>query len=322
MDASDDRRVVEFLNFTSSLGTTVFWGLDNLNTITREINSLMRNLQHSCDFLIKMDTDEFLVMINSTKLPVSHSEILPYLDKLKTNGSRLRVGFDMMSSPTLHVCCRNISEPLTTTEFQSPRKNEALKGFFTAWTFKSVDLGAHGGSVLGDFQSLPPQVTRLGLAHYHWLCYDQLQLNNRKALLSHSYLKNLKSDYRLQIGSLEKHLGRASGHKVKDYLNHLKNPMKSREEYYTEKPHGEHQFHVRTKPYLNWTDIRDVVRANDVWGFSEDPCRAASLSYLEELGQQGVANETVNSAWNHFITMGMAEGKLWPGVPCASMCKS
>ena len=320
LDGSDDERVLGFLQSLDAHGVTVIQGLNSLNTIDEEINTLMKNLQHSCDFLLKMDTDEFLILIGTNDLPAPHSEIPVYLNQLQTTGSLLRLGYDMMSSPSQALCCRNISDVTTNTNFQAPRHNPALKVLLNAWTFASVNLGAHTGVTLSEFAHFPARITRLGIAHFHWLCYDQVQINNRKALLSHGFLKANVAD-RLQIGLLRHRVGGTSGHKAVSYLQHLEDPVRSRKDYYSDGSHNEHKWHVRTRAFLNWSDIAEVVHAESL-RFGQEvvfDCEVAARRYVEEFSDQ-LPGVTERTAWEHFVSRGRKEGLLWPGELCSGMC--
>ena len=304
IDGSTDRRVKRFLENSKIQGVNIFESSSNLNNILMDVNSIMNDLKNSSDYLIKLDTDEFLVLFNSSGLPVSPRFIRGYLNTLSTTGSILRIGYWMRSRVSESICNRSLSLPETNPSFMKVHpetSTRAGKSFFSAATFHSVDLGSHTGKLISPFDKMKRVVTNLGVAHFHTQCYDMWQGNNLKAALSHEFFKK-EDSFEVRKKKLKPHLRGVSLHKAKGYLDHLENPIENRARYYKSNSEVSHF----------WSGIEDVLKEFH-HGETSISCNDASVHYLAD-------NEDVKrsgrSPWEHFVSHGLREGRLWLGEPC------
>lgn len=240
---------------TGHLRTHVFpsgnMSLDGVNAVIQE---LLSNLRHSADFLIKMDTDEFLGVSQSpdSALCSVHNCSLPgvavgtavrdYLDNLVVkDGKLLRIQHTMYSIPA-QTCAIN---PALTTAFSHLYHDDGStfmfgkdttiratrKTFFVAPTFKSVDLGGHFGNLQPQYNG-GAQMAELVLIHLHYTCYAEELANTWHVMVAHGYLDGNMSSA-VQLARCDKELANVgtSAHKIHFYCGHLKDPVANEESY-------------------------------------------------------------------------------------------
>lgn len=136
--------------------------------------------------------------------------------------------------------------------FQKPIL-ENMKGngktLYASPTFGTFDLGNHRGRTLPAFQNIPDCQSNLVNIHYHFQSHSQVQENNKKALLSHGYI-NYTDSIDVQIIKCEELILKAppSRHKLKDYLDYLRNPELHEKLYYQRFYVG-----INTKEHINNT---------------------------------------------------------------------
>jgi hypothetical protein len=95
IDGSNDPDAISFLDHCVKLGVNVRRSNNDLNGLSREINEVFDSQKEKSDFLIKMDTDEFLVLFDPATKKISNSkaDIINYLDKVVYDGSMYKIGF-------------------------------------------------------------------------------------------------------------------------------------------------------------------------------------------------------------------------------------
>lgn len=101
IDGSTDTRVIQFLEQSvSNVGANVYFSKSNLVDLTKEVNDAFFRLRHTCDFLIKLDTDEFLSIYNATgdrSISIKRDDFASYLDSLPYDGHKYRVTYTALN---------------------------------------------------------------------------------------------------------------------------------------------------------------------------------------------------------------------------------
>jgi hypothetical protein len=168
------------------LGVNVVRTTSNLNEIYGEIQALLHAVSKSCDFLIKVDTDEFLVLSNDKGL-LQTNGIREYLDWMPVDGSKYVVHKSMNLIPPQREDCMN-DDPAMETRFTAPFAAGGYKTFFAAPTFETTDLGGHTGVVRAPFNNDHKILSALSIVHYHNQCYERMMHNTVQAMMSHGYI--------------------------------------------------------------------------------------------------------------------------------------
>ena len=235
IDGSTDPRQKMFLTYLKALGFNVLFsqaGLDKLETV---ITRLMHALRKSCDFLMKLDTDEFLALYNPSTRDVytSHTLIQAHLNALPYNGSMYKVGFYADSIPRVDDCNPEEDITSTTTQFTCPSASQH-KSFFPSTTFKHMDLGSHGGvvSVTGPGKNIFHS-SNLVILHYHNRCFLSVMRSCETVVISHGYIyQNDSTAKRIEKLEAKGASGYNSFHKAVYYLHYLRDPAATEKAYY------------------------------------------------------------------------------------------
>lgn len=117
---------------------------DNLNTIMNNVNFLMAQADGVQDFVIKMDTDEFLTFYNESSQTVEFDHVTAHLDELFVNGSMYTLAHSDYMSPTLGQCNTMTPESdisLVANHSMGVHPMRLQKVFFDSSSFLSTDLG-------------------------------------------------------------------------------------------------------------------------------------------------------------------------------------
>ena len=99
IDDSTEASILDYYCNNKHLGINLYRNNHNLNTIEREINNIMRSVKNSCDFLIKVDTDEFIGVYNNTldEVSIERCDIFSELANLSTTEEVYQPKFSLMS---------------------------------------------------------------------------------------------------------------------------------------------------------------------------------------------------------------------------------
>ncbi|PSC67578.1 hypothetical protein C2E20_8756 [Micractinium conductrix] len=239
IDGSTDADAVAFLaQAECQLGVHVFRSAANLNELEALMTALLRSLTLAADYLIKVDTDEFLAVappvdasgVRSGPLRVG-AAVREHLDSLQAGGAAmLRTRLRQEGSPPQQCP----ADPALSTDFAPLTADSRPKILFVAHHFASVGLGGHAGRSRGGSDSIPAIVdTDLALLEFRYDCYDRWTANNRKAVFSHGYVLEGDSDAVMQEKLTPKQSNDTiSHHKVQGYLAHLVDPAASWRAYY------------------------------------------------------------------------------------------
>lgn len=245
-DSSTRADIRQFLDVAKAdLGVNVLYVGPTFDEALESFNSVMTELKPCADFLVKLDTDEFLVLTNTNTTTGRHSfsvdGLLEYLDGLEMNGSRYINGFSSNSFP--RDGCGVDDNIALVHEFEHPSPS-SIKVFFAAPAFKYADLGCHTGEVVAPFNVEERIPTRLGLAHFHMQCFEAVQANNRKAMVMSKFVQGGRkaeptdADILEAINILSKNGTECqfgSCHKALSYRTYLMDPVTTKQLYNSRK---------------------------------------------------------------------------------------
>lgn len=226
IDDSDDLNVLQYYESIREKGITFYFFKSNLNDLIHRINEVFNQIKNYCDFIIKMDTDEFLAIFdpNTNTFTIDKDNIFKVINTLPLNGLKYKATYTMDNIPN-----PDYTNTILNTIFSEPRISK-FKTFFSAETFKHVDLGSHNGSVLPPYDSNQANETCLAIIHYHCQKYEILIAASKKTCVSHNYI-NVNDSNETMINKLKKLKECQSYHRVLYYLDYLDNPM-AKKNYY------------------------------------------------------------------------------------------
>lgn len=256
LDGSDDKEVLDIYKKFIPLGLNVHYSDAGLNEACQEINRLMNDYKGSNNFLIKLDTDEFLAytepfhlgphnfsdrflqkgylarpekttffrrLLSQKIMDLRHADktllvknFNEHLDRLPITGQRYKASLTVWSLPTTVTNHR----PCRNLTRFTPIQFTHLKSFFHSSSFVSVDLGSHRGV---STQNDGVIETGLTIVHYHSTSVEDTMTRAKQALLSHGYF-DASDDLKKQRDKLTelKNLGKiASSHKIELYLRYI-----------------------------------------------------------------------------------------------------
>jgi hypothetical protein len=254
-DSSTTPDAIAFLIYARDiLGVNVLFSDANLNALETIMTQIGHMLSGSSDYIIKMDTDEYLAVYDEKSKTLKSSLAKHYLKQLLTNVTKredqtMCIRFVQGTSPSKDICDNDADAapylfPLTemgvVPHFKAVIDARHIDKY-------GVNLGGHSHSHLG-FDDRCVDKGSFSIIHAHSRCYEIEQENNKRALIRHSYInetdskdimieklkKRRKCDWTRECGdysTCEKCLI-ASCHKIDLYLNHLLCPERTRERYY------------------------------------------------------------------------------------------
>jgi len=266
LDGSDDQRVFDIYKKYKPFGLHVKISSTGLNGLAEELNLLMHEKKGLNNFLIKLDTDEFL----SYSLPVTlgdeitqvnlfHNKFLSvsnfseFFEALPITGQRYQASFMTWSIPKNSHVDNPAAELIEFTPIQPIN----FKVFFHSESFLSVDLGAHVGESTNNEGFI---YTGLSVIHFHSTSLDDSIRRARQVLISHGYIDVLDS-VEIQHDKLLKIQARGavnSFHKISLYLLHL-NEVLGGEPLRPEMLNFQHPWFRQNGPSSKMTLVRDTL---------------------------------------------------------------
>jgi hypothetical protein len=250
LDGSTNLDNISFLKYARDhLGVNVIFTPANLNELGRELTAMAHSLAGAADFLMKVDTDEFLA-VNSQNTTCRNSEsgncsTSPYgviellraysLLPIKADGGRMQIETSVGTIQDRKIC--EAGRGMDLGQFhQIPY--QLKKVVLDARTVQVVDLGGHNGVILPPHDKKPTNIVPLTIIHVHSRCLEHEVRNNEKACRGHGYIPSGPIDPATILKSFENSVGpdpclltspeqikdiRASSHKVYGLLKHLAN---------------------------------------------------------------------------------------------------
>jgi len=278
------------------LGVAVFWmPAASLEETGEAFNAVLRSLRWSADFLLKLDTDEFLglavpavaasgggnVTIAEPLPPagtsVARNEIRAYIDSLPVGGEarlfkfQVAWGIDLMprlACPTDGGSAARPSASLPAPRFSALHR--FWKALVAAHALAEMDLGAHDGVLREPFASLSAATPRfdsqLAAVHFHFPCFADFFANTLRACRGHGYVRegDSRDEMIAKLEALQRR-GREinSWHKVADLLDMLRDEPRARAEYEMRPPPGVES--SATAPFTALGDLLEQLRKEPAW---------------------------------------------------------
>ena len=229
IDDSDDPEILQYYQYLMKIGVHIYRNNTDMTNLEDYINFVFNEIKGACDFLIKLDTDEFIGHYNveTNKVSICKHMIRNIFNSIPIDGHKYKCSFTMNSLPL-----EGNDDPLSITNFSQPWRT-TFKSFFHSNSFLRCDLGSHSGLVLPPCDSNLFIETNLIIIHYHHQRCERFIENSRKVLVSHKYIDET-DDYATQINKLS-HLASSSVnsiHKIHYYLDYLSNPQNYITNYY------------------------------------------------------------------------------------------
>lgn len=209
LDNSTDTRIKNFYKQTSHLGYHLhIYPECNLNTAESFINGIKNRVKHTCNFVTKFDTDEFLVVHDNGKY-ICNPEILNQeINQLDTGTNH----YFYNSLPFYD----SLKPTLASTYFAPPEvhTNTDYKQIFTTKYEQQVDLGCHGSrDIVGNNK-------KLTIIHYHRQDFQTQISNLKKVCISHGWITD-QDDKQQILNKLPNVSSTVSSHKREALLRYI-----------------------------------------------------------------------------------------------------
>lgn len=198
IDASTDPRCISFLRYSKDiLGVNVIFSNANLNQLEGLITNIANSIGGSSDAILKMDTDEFLVINDEGESELT-TNFEDYLSDFSDNQhhdlrmiSNKYVSYLQSSQPTSQICAEDIYA--TPDRFPLQPFTLASKNFKSVYDSKkifshlaNINLGGH------NIDSNVP--TKLSVVHFHGRCIEIEIENSRRVMERHNVINASMSD--------------------------------------------------------------------------------------------------------------------------------
>ncbi|WP_109313747.1 glycosyltransferase family 2 protein [Ruegeria sp. AU67] len=296
LDGSDDEQVLQVYELYKQKGLNVHHSNSGLDDLAIELTQLMHAHKGTGNFLIKLDTDEFLAVASpaelrprSPKLDAFRKAFIEKYDGksiLKVTGAldklfeqwfrRKRISLDGIEAffDRLPVTGQRYKASFTmwsmpveafsqrpcvdVLEF-TPSQFTHLKSFFHSESFVSVDLGCHVGSSTDNEGFID---TGLTVIHYHSTSVEDSMRRARQVLRSHGYIDQGASSAQ-EIEKLSRLEGQliSSWHKIDQYLKFLRSKGAG-ERMIPSELNQQHPYYRQARP-RRMTLVRDTLQSID-----------------------------------------------------------
>lgn len=223
---STDSRVIDVYEKYKLLGLTVvsepsYVGSDQGIAFTKWMNQY----KDSCEFLIGLDTDEFMFGLNENNYEFDKKYITELLNTIPTNVTYLKVNITplVLLEPEMPYYNNNFVEnpARNMTTFTNEKENigKALrtKVFYRSNAFVNTENGNHTGRVSWG----NTQISTIGYIHFHYTGPKRLYERSRNVVRAYKYV-DINDSYETQFTKLKPIIGRCNGfHRVEQYLTFL-----------------------------------------------------------------------------------------------------
>lgn len=242
IDGSDQQNIFDVYEKYKKRGLNIHHTDANLNDLEVIINEQIKKHKGRDNFVIKMDTDEFLSHANiqninnfrykclrffkrkpsklgelfTPQLQLRNDNFEHIFDNLPITGQRYIAEF-LFSIPKQN----EPQEPLKEiTDFKYFGEQTVKKCLFHADSFISTDLGSHTGITTNNKGTI---ATPIVIIHYHGIGIPNTVRSAKQVLVSHGYIKNTDNTEtaKSKLTRIEKQKDYPSHHKVKFYLDYL-----------------------------------------------------------------------------------------------------
>ena len=290
LDGSDDQRVFEVYDKYKPLGLHVHFSSTGLNELAEELTLLMHAHKGANNFLIKLDTDEFLAYtlpveigpegrlsralhdryhaahsaggglskwLSESVFDMRHgnkrlysADFKDFFEALPITGQRYKASLTTWSVPQYRYVAHPSRELVEFTRLQFTH----LKSYFHSESFLSADLGSHMGVSTNNRGVID---TGLTLIHYHSTSVWDSVRRARQVLVSHEYIdvSDTIETQRKKLSKLREQGNVKSYHKIDLYLQHL-NALEGGEPVHPRILNPQHPYFRQSGPSVEMTLVR------------------------------------------------------------------
>ena len=297
LDGSDDQRVFDVYDKYKPLGLNVHFSSTGLNGLAEELTLLMHAHKGSNNFLIKLDTDEFLAYtlpvdigpegslsrvlhdryhaahraegglskwLSESVFDLKHgnkklynTDFKDFFEALPITGQRYKASLTTWSVPQCQYVAHPSRELVEFTRLQFTH----LKSYFHSESFLYADLGSHSGVSTNNSGVID---TGLTLIHYHSTSVEDSVRRAQQVLVSHEYIdvSDPIETQRRKLSKLREQGCVNSYHKIDLYLQHL-NALEGGEPIHPRILNSQHPYFRQPGPSVQMTLVRDTLSVID-----------------------------------------------------------
>jgi hypothetical protein len=268
-----------------------------LNGLADELTLLMHAHKGSNNFLIKLDTDEFLAYtlpvdigpegrlssalhdryhaahsaegglskwLSESVFDITHgnkklyiADFKDFFEALPITGQRYKASLTTWSVPQYQYVAHPSRELVEFTRLQFTH----LKSYFHSESFLSADLGSHSGVSTNNRGVID---TGLTLIHYHSTSVEDSVRRARQVLVSHEYIdvSDAIETQRKKLSKLREQGSVNSYHKIDLYLKHL-NALEGGEPVHPRILNPQHPYFRQPGRSVEMTLVRDTLSVID-----------------------------------------------------------
>jgi len=196
IDSSTNTHCISFLRYARDvLGANVLFSDTNLNEVEALLTEIGRKISGSSDFILKVDTDEFLTVYSDND---DHTTVSEYLSGFAQNANHplrllpgdARVGTVQPGKPNKSVCEEDIHSTPDKFMLGAVVDLYYFKSVFDSrQNIKTINLGGH---YFVDKEQAA--TTRFHIVHYHARCIEIEIENTKRVLERHDFISPSDSD--------------------------------------------------------------------------------------------------------------------------------
>jgi hypothetical protein len=262
IDDSDDVLAVEYLRRSSSkYGISVDFTKAGMLQLEDKMTEVALDMRSRCDFIFKLDTDEFLGVHNGDGHPaqVDQPSFRAALSVLSSNAEKFKIPFSQLAGRQM-TC----GDPALATTFDGIRTDGPPKHFYNSKLLTKIDLGTHRG---GTTTSSVIHTSRFLIMHFQLKCHEVYVRNLKEALISQQVLPGNATDSEHLAALVKiknkftKGCGMSNCHKASAYYQYLLNPEEVRRQHSDQAPAGVLSTGLQDRPVgVLFTGLRDRMQ--------------------------------------------------------------
>lgn len=235
LDNSDETASVAYLQQAArDYGVRVTRSKNDMSHKGREVTSTAVAMRSDCDFIFKLDTDEFLAVYRKADnaVLVDQGSFWDEVRGLPLDGRKFSIPYRRDLQKQV-VCGDTALATNYDPVMEVPPELESPKLFYPARTVVLIDAGTHFGQT-----TVPGTIrTNLTILHLHNKCYEVYMKHMKAVLASRGEISESQTRQQ-QFEALDRkkdlflhRCGMKSCHKAREYHAFLRDPVKHRQEY-------------------------------------------------------------------------------------------
>lgn len=200
-------------------GLNILPTMTDLNQREHFISHKMREQAQFCDFMIKLDTDEFLAFTPDGKKIINEPiKFKRFVNDIPIIPNKYKACF----STTSLIFKEDYIYPAQEITFFQPLTRTASKSFFPSATFEHCDLGGHVGKVRTPHNDNCVDINLVWI-HLNRTSYRRFIEKSYEVVFSHGYIKptDTPEEQKNKLRTYTNNKMGLSIHKVENVLRHL-----------------------------------------------------------------------------------------------------